>query len=108
VGGSDEGQWMNKTIFLQKNEKDAAQIEMVIKYPKFFIPGWKPGMKQRELPKMVLPVKLSPRAMTYWQEALTKKVSLTFTLQPLKDTRWRVTGVFKDPKVPEFVLTINR
>ena len=41
-------------------------------------------------------------------EALTKKVSLTFTLQPLKDTRWRVTGVFKDPKVPEFVLTINR
>ena len=54
---------------------------------------------------MVLPVKLSPRALAAWKDARAKKNALTFTLQPLKGTRWRVTGVYKEPKAAKFTLS---
>ena len=100
VGGKDEGPWLNKTIFLR--EKPGAQspleCEFVIKYPRFLAPQ----VKGRFLPVMGVPVKLSQRAWDDWQIALTGKIALTFTIQPLDGRRWQVTGVFKEPKAPKF------
>lgn len=101
VGGKDEGKWMNKTIFLQEKVGASSQFEFVIKYPKFLAPGW----TVRFLPSMVLPVKLSPRSLDAWKDALAKKKALTFSLQPLKGNRWRVTGVYKEPQVDKFTLS---
>ena len=101
VGGKDEGRWMNKTLFLREKKGDPSQFEFVIKYPKFL----SPGCTGRKLPSMVLPVKLSPRSVASWKDALARKKALTFTLQPLKGTRWRVTGVYKEPQAPKFTLS---
>ncbi len=131
VGGKDEGKWMNKTVFLREKlapgalEEDEAaengdlpasdqveslptecplaegktvEHELVIKYPKFL----KPGHEGRSLPKMVIPVKLSDRALESWRRALGNKKALTFNIQPLRGLKWRVTGVFDEGKVEKF------
>lgn len=90
TGGKSEGAWRNKTIFLRKI---GDKIEMVIKYPKHLCPGH----KGRQLPQMVVPVKISDRSRKLWDFALEKKKALTFTLMPHKPGRWRITGVFKEP-----------
>jgi len=97
-GGKDEGFWLNKTVFLRPAKTDPQTLELVIKYPKFL----KPGPMGRELPKMVVPVKISDRSKGIWETAIQEKKALTFTLQPHKPERWRVSGVYKEQKVAKF------
>ena len=121
TGGKDEPLG-NKTMFLRKT---ADGIEMVIKYPKFLVPGLV-ASKSKFLPEMIVPVRMGERSHGIWEKAITAKKALSFTLQhqsvvesyrtseitakkalsftlqPHSSGRWRVTGVYQEEKLCKF------